>query len=233
MRAGALFSSNEPPPCSATIASGLLALTQLDHADLAVALLVDLWSGDNPKVANETAVLVIDAALRSTTKPNAQLVAAELLCRQAKRLDACQSLHWPSAIDGGWDSQFGPKTKVLLLDALVSMTLSGPAKPDSLRSVAVRLYGAWNGEEDERVRGCIGMIISAVVPSLRRLGYSDFIQGSQRVMLADLEVAERGASLNPDGYLGCIVKTIHAQLSEWAATCPALDESCKLASAVT
>jgi hypothetical protein len=72
MRAGALFSPNEQRPTDpASIASGLLALTRLDHADLAVALLVDLWSvaNENERVANETAVLVIDVALRSKTKP--------------------------------------------------------------------------------------------------------------------------------------------------------------------
>ena len=45
MRAGSLFGSSESsPPDPAAIASGLLALTQLDQANLAVALLVDLWS---------------------------------------------------------------------------------------------------------------------------------------------------------------------------------------------
>lgn len=39
--------------------------------------------------------LVVDAALRSG-KPNAQLVAAEVLCRNSEHLDPCQSTHWPS-----------------------------------------------------------------------------------------------------------------------------------------
>jgi hypothetical protein len=45
MRAGQLFypgSTGHAEP--AAMASGLLALTRLDHADLAVVLLVDLWS---------------------------------------------------------------------------------------------------------------------------------------------------------------------------------------------
>jgi hypothetical protein len=87
------------------MAAGLLALTRLDHADLAVALLVDLWSEregpeDPDRVSTETAILVIDAALRSTSA-NAQLVAAELLCRNAKWLQPGQSLHWPSSLEGG------------------------------------------------------------------------------------------------------------------------------------
>ncbi|MDT9700868.1 hypothetical protein [Streptomyces sp. P17] len=68
-----------------------------------MALLVDLWSDDDEdKISDETAILVIDAALRSTSS-SAQLVAAELLCRNAERLDACQSLHWPSSGEGDQD----------------------------------------------------------------------------------------------------------------------------------
>jgi hypothetical protein len=114
MRAADLFvhSGNESAD-SVRSASGLLALTQLDRADLAVALLVDLWSPhnksrrreadenssgrthafsrprtqarNNSTVSTETAVQVINEALQST--PNAQLIAAELLCRNARSLD--------------------------------------------------------------------------------------------------------------------------------------------------
>src|SRR5260370_21497825 len=45
MRAAALFSPSGPAPVDpASIASSLLALTKLDHPELAVALLVDFWS---------------------------------------------------------------------------------------------------------------------------------------------------------------------------------------------
>jgi hypothetical protein len=72
MRAGGLFEpSGEGMTHPASVASGLLALTKLDHADLAVALLVDLRSGDRGSVSTETAVLVIDAgaAIRTTEGP--------------------------------------------------------------------------------------------------------------------------------------------------------------------
>ncbi|MGH3947890.1 MAG: hypothetical protein ACRDSE_02025 [Pseudonocardiaceae bacterium] len=226
MRAGALFSSDEQRPADpASIASGLLALTRLDHADLAVALLVDLWSEgeekvpSEEKVATETAVLVIDAALRSKTNPNAQLVAAELLCRNAHRLNACQSLHWPSVIDGEWDPAFGPKTKLLLLDALILMTLAREVNEAALRSIAVRLYGVWKGDGDKRVRGCVGRIISAVVPALEQLGYSDFMQGNKKVMLTDLEAAASSGTHNPDGFLDRIVEDRHRRLVEWSTPC--------------
>lgn len=218
MRAGALISSKDAPATPASIASGLLALTRLDHADLAVTLLVDLWAGDNPKVATETAVLVIDDALRSTN-PTAQLVAAELLYRNAKRLDACQSLHWPSVIDGVWNPRFSPKTKVLLLQALMRMTLREKVRPGALRSVAVRLYGVWKGDPDKRVRGCIGTLICAVVPKLRVLGYSDIIQGNQKVMLAQLEEAAATGTENPDTFMNKIVDDLRKDLVEWAETC--------------
>lgn len=94
MRAGESFSSpTSAPVSSASVASSLLALTKLDNVDLAVALLVDFWlPGDEEKVSDEAAILVVDAALRSG-KPNAQLVAAEVLCRNSAHLDPCQSTH--------------------------------------------------------------------------------------------------------------------------------------------
>lgn len=220
MRAGELFRGADPHP--AAIASGLLALTRLDRADLAVALLVDLWTnpadGAEPPVADETAVLVIDAALRSSS-PNAQLIAAELLCRNAPRLNPCQSLHWPSVVDGCWDARFGPKTKLLLIDALILMTLARPVAEGSLRSIAVRLHGVWSGDPDLRVRGCVGRLIGAVLPTLRKLGYSDFMQGNQQVLLSQLETEAASGTKNPDGFLDRMVDERCEQLGAWAAPC--------------
>jgi hypothetical protein len=220
MRAGALFSAKGSEPVDpASIASGLLALTKLDHAELAAALLVDFWSDGQEKVSTETAVLVIDAALRSKGQPNAQLVAAEILCRNARRLNSCQSLNWPSVIDGSWDCRFGPKTKFLLVEALINMTLSEPVTENALRSVAVRLYGIWRNDPDQRLQGCIGRLISALMPRLESLGYADFIQGNQKVMLDDLRKAADSATENPDGFLDRIVEDRFEKLTDWAALC--------------
>jgi hypothetical protein len=224
MRAGALFASSEGSSVDpAAAASGLLALTRLGQAELAVALLVDLWSEGKNQVSNETAILVIDAALRSTDQPNAQLVAAELLCRNARSLDACQSLHWPSLIDGGWDPRLGPKTKLLLFEALLDMTLSTKPNENALRSVAVRLYGISTGDNDLRVKGCVGTLIKAIVPQIQRLGYSDFIQGNSKVTLADLEAAASSATDNPDEFLHRIVAQRAQQLSDWSIRCDCVD----------
>ena len=220
MRAGALFSSRTSVPVEpASVASSLLALTKLDNADLAVALLVDFWSNATEKVSTETAILVIDAALRSRSQPSAQLVAAEILCRHAPRLDACQSLNWPSVIDGSWDAGFGPKTKLLLVEALINMTLAGTVNENSLRSVAVRLYGIWHGDPDKRIQGCVGKLISALTPKLEGLGYTDFIQGNQKVMLDDLQKAAASATENPDGFLDRLVQDRYEKLKKWAAPC--------------
>ncbi|HEU5107081.1 MAG TPA: hypothetical protein VFT95_00750 [Micromonosporaceae bacterium] len=233
MRAGALFApSAEGPAHPASVAAGLLALTRLDHADLAVALLVDLWSCDDGSVSTETAVLVIDAALRSE-RPQAQLVAAELLCRNARHLNSCQSLHWPSVVDGCWRPGFGPKTKLLLFDALTRMTLAGPGNEHALRSVAVRLYGIWRADPDERVKGCVGTVIGALLPALTGLGYADFMQGGTRVMLADLRTAARTATANPDGFLDRLVADRSRQLTAWAARCRPADVDDGLASSTT
>lgn len=173
MQAGTLLASPDQP---ASAASGLLALTELGQADLAVALLVDLWSVERHQVSTETAILVIDAALRSKTKPKAQLVGAELLCRNAMRLNSGQSLHWPSVIDGGWDPQFAPKTKFLLLEALL-MSTTRPMDRNSLRSVAVRLYGIWSIDPDPNVKGCVGTVLCELIGALESLRYTDFMQG--------------------------------------------------------
>jgi hypothetical protein len=220
MRAGSLFSAQGSEPVDpASIASSLLALTKLDHAELAAALLVDFWSDGKEKVSTETAVLVIDAALRSRAQPNAQLVAAEILCRNATRLDSCQSLNWPSVIDGCWDYRFGPKTKFLLVEGLINMTLSKPVTENALRSVAVRLYGIWRNDPDERLRGCVGKLISALIEKLDGLGYEDFIQGNQKVMLDDLRKAADSKTENPDGFLDRLVEDRFEKLTEWAASC--------------
>ena len=220
MRAGALLAPTDTAPAGrAAAAAGLLSLTRLDQAGLAVALLVDLWSSDTERVSTETAILVMDAALRSKKRPDAQLVAAELLCRNANRLDPCQSLHWPSVVDGCWDSGFSPKTKLLLLDALLQMTLARPSSENALRSIAVRLYGVWQNDPDERVRGCVGTLIGALTDKLASLGYKDFLQGNKEVMLGQLEAAAASATANPDGFLDRLVASRQEDLAKWAATC--------------
>jgi hypothetical protein len=226
MRAGALFAPNAHRPATpAAAASGLLALTGLGQADLAVVLLVDLWSGDQTTISTETAILVIDEALQSHDDPRAQLIAAELLCRNAARLDSCQSLHWPSAVDGCWNKSFGPKTKLLIVDALTQMALAGPHNENALRSVAVRLYGIWSGDDDLRVKGCVGTLINSLIPSLENLGYTDFLQGNQKVMLHDLHTAADSATANPDGFLDRLVIGRSEQLATWAASCNGTDQS--------
>jgi hypothetical protein len=221
MRAGALFSpaaSGRAVP--AAMASGLLALTSLDHADLAVALLVDLWSGNgasssDAKVSTETAILVIDAALRSDS-PNAPLVAAELLCRNARRLEPGQSLHWPSSLEGCWNPDFSQRAKLLIVEAIVRMTLASQATETALRSAAVRLYGIWRYDSDNHVKGCVGKLIRALVPRLEKLGYQDFMQGNQDVPLEQLRNAANTASTNPDGYLDQISSQFAENLRTWA-----------------
>jgi hypothetical protein len=232
MRAGQLMSpigSEHAQP--AAIASGLLALTRLEQVDLAVTLLVDLWSGairpkthwpgngrskNHQQVSTETAILVIDAALRSTS-PSAQLVAAELLCRNAKYLQPGQSLDWPSSVEGCWIATLGHRAKLLIVEALVNMTLAGESTTTALRSAAVRLYGIWRDDNDQRVKGCIGKMIRALIPRLEDLHYEDFMQGNQVVMLSQLKAAAASAHTNPDGYLDQLSDQFADQLAHWAA----------------
>ncbi|WP_406352620.1 hypothetical protein [Streptomyces sp. NBC_00658] len=226
MRAGQLISPTESGHVHpAAMASGLLALTELDYADLAVALLVDLWSEEDQegevRISDEAAILVIDAALRSTCL-NAQLVAAELLCRHAPRLKVCQSLHWPSAVDGRWNPAFKPKTKLLIVEALVRMTTTSEPDEGALRSVAVRLYGIWRDDPNNaKVRGCIGKLIKVVVDRLCEFRHPEFVHGTQIVTLGDLERAAESAAENPDSYLNDLSDELARRLKEWAPSCRA------------
>jgi hypothetical protein len=95
---------------------------------------------------------------------------------------------------------------VLALGARLPALLLGPlglgggsSARLQLRSAAVRLYGIWRDDPDGRVQGCIGKLISALIPRLDELGYEDFMQGSQRVMLSELKQAAASVDTNPDG----------------------------------
>jgi hypothetical protein len=240
MRAGQLITPTDAastgPSSPAALASGLLALTNLNQAELAVSLLVDLWSNqinddgstranDGGRVANEIAILVINRALCSDS-PSAQLVAAELLCRNAKKLTAIQSLHWPAVVDGGWNPDFGARTKLLLVEALISMTAcpGKPADEAALRSVAVRLYGI-STDPDERVKACIGKLINAILPQLERCMSKEFAQGSAMVNIEDLREAANHASDNPDGYLSALSDRLAGDIKNWAKNATGLPTS--------
>lgn len=224
MRAGQLLSATESGPAHpAAIASGLLALTKLDQADLAVALLVDLWPGtDGPAspgtASSETAILVIDAAL-SSKSCNAQLVAAEMLCRNCAVLKPGQSLNWPSSLEGRWIPELSHRAKLLIVEALVGSTLHCSADETTLRSAAVRLYGIWSGDHDPRVRHCIGKMIGALTPRLKELHYKEFIQGDRMITMSQLENAAESANSTPektDGYLDQLSTTLACKLRAWA-----------------
>ncbi|MGK5685601.1 hypothetical protein [Actinoplanes sp. URMC 104] len=190
-----------------------------------IALLVDLWSDGKDRVSTETAILVINDALRIEDKAsNAPLVPAELLCVNAKRLDACQSLQWPSVLDGGWMPHFVPRTKLLLVEALLNMTINSNPSENALRSVAVRLYGIWDSDPKLRDEGCIATLLAAIVPSLHRFGYTDFIQGDREVHLAQLDEAARTAHSKNNLFLAKLVDREAARLKEWAGRCGEVDE---------
>lgn len=231
MRAGALFNGDVDRAADpAALASGLLALTQLGRTTLAVALLVDLW--DSPidpvvcegparspgKVSDETAILVIDAALTSGDA-SAEIVAAELLCRNSGHLDIQQSLHWPSSVDGAWNPAFGMKTKLLLVDALLVMALRSTPKPEALRSLAVRLYGVFDGDPDPHVKGCLGMLVDAIVPALRALDAGTFMWRSKELELEQFVDAAAEKQPSPDRILAEFARRRSAELEAWSLTC--------------
>lgn len=240
MRAASLFgSSGDAIGSSPRSASGLLALTRLDFADLAVALLVDLWhpsaapvpsgAGKAPAssgVSTETAIQVINAALE-TCEADAQLMAAELLCRNARTLDINNSLHWPSSVNSAWIPSLPVTAKLLIVDALVHMALASSETGNSLRELAVRLYGISTGDPEERVKGCVGTLMTAIMPAVRKLGYKDFMKGPGVgfVTLAEMEEAANKASRHPDGRFEAIVEDRSERLRKWSEKCTGLSFS--------
>ncbi|TWP43811.1 hypothetical protein FKR81_41975 [Lentzea tibetensis] len=69
----------------------------------------------------------------------------------------------------------------------------------------------------------MGTLVDALIPELRRLGYTDFMQGNQRVMLTEMEAAAAAASANPDGFLDRIVADRRDRLAGWARACDTVD----------
>ena len=237
MRAADLFT---PSGCAvsnaARSASGLLALARLGFADLAVAQLVDLWSPqagalpspgaaehDGPcGVSTETAIQVINAALESC-ESDAQLMAAELLYRNACKLDIRNSLHWPSSVNSAWIPRLPVTAKLLIVDALVHMALASEQTWNALRELAVRLYAVSDGDPEPRVKGCIGTLLQAILPAVRDLGYTDFMKGPGHgfVTLEEMEQAAAKATRHPDGYFEAIVKDRSEKLEQWSQRCTA------------
>jgi hypothetical protein len=226
-----------PSGNAVTSAAGLLALAELDFADLAVALLVDLWSAQvdsqsavnaeqlySPRIATETAIQIIDEALVSC-RPDAQVMAAELLCRNARGLDICNSLHWPSAVNSAWIPDLPITAKLLITDALVHMALARNTK-NALRELAIRLYGISDGDPSPRVKGCIGTLLCAILPAVKNLGYTDFMTAGQGfITLEQIKDAANKASPNPDGYFEAMVDDRRRKLAQWSKECIELSTS--------
>jgi hypothetical protein len=221
-----------------TSAAGLLALARLDFADLAVALLVDLWStqasvqpavnakqSHAPSIATETAIQIIDEALVSC-RPDAQVMAAELLCRNASGLDICNSLHWPSAVNSAWIPELPVTAKLLITEALIQMALASDTK-NALRELAIRLYGISDGDPSPRVKGCIGNLLCAILPAVKGLGYIDFMAtaGHGFITLQQIEEAANKASPNPDGYFEAMLEDRSQKLAQWSTECIDLSTS--------
>jgi hypothetical protein len=240
MRAADLFT---PSGCAvsnaARSASGLLALARLGFADLAVAQLVDLWSPQasplppvaaEPQgscgVSTETAIQVINVALEAC-EPDAQLMAAELLCRNACKLDISNSLHWPSSVNSAWIPKLPVTAKLLIVDALVHMALASEQTGNALRELAVRLYGVSKGDPEPRVKGCIGTLMEAILPAVRNLGYTDFMKGPGHgfVTLKQMEQVAAEATRHPDGYFETIVEDRSEKLKKWSKECTAVSLS--------
>ena len=97
---------------------------------------------------------------------------------------------------------------------------SGTSQPteNALRSLAVRLYGISSGDPCERVKGCIGTLLRALLPALVSLGYEDFMGGSQTVTLSQLKTAAGIESQNSDGMWERALAEDAKRLATWSST---------------
>jgi hypothetical protein len=187
------------------------------------------WSPEDMKALNssgvstEIAIQVINAALENC-EPDAQVMAAELLCRNAGRLSICNSLHWPSSVNSAWIPGLPVTAKLLIVDALIQMALAGEATQNALRELAVRLYGISIGDPEPRVKGCIGTLMKAILPAVEALGYTDFMKGPGHDYVKIEEMARVAdlASPHPDGYFERIVEDRSEKLRRWAEECTML-----------
>jgi hypothetical protein len=219
LRATDLFgSSGDVPANSAKSAAGLLALAHLDFVDLALALLVDLWSPPSVGVSTETAIQVINAALK-TGSPDVQLLAAQLLMQHANILDITNPLHWPSSVDGKWVAGLPYVVKLLIIDALVRMAMASSLTESALRELAIRLYGACTADSDQQWKGFIGTLMRAIIPALQSLNYQDFSgsAGHDFLTLQDMERVAEKARRNEDGFFDRIAEDRGQRLAEWSA----------------
>jgi hypothetical protein len=239
----------------AKCAAGLLSLVRVDFAEMAVALLVDLWApeagpedagtedsvattniasqvtdtafashNDSVGVSTDIAIQVIDAALTSDNE-GAQLMAAELLCRNSSELGLCNSLHWPSSINSAWIPGLPVTAKLLIIDALVQMALTSEPTQNALRELVLRLYGISANDPERRVKGCIGNLIAAILPAVEKLGFHDFMKGpghDQKDHFVSIEQIRQAADMkqdHPDGYFEKITENRSKRLREWSQKC--------------
>jgi hypothetical protein len=216
---GAGVDANTHP---AATAAALLSLTQMQMTSLAVTILFSLWStGSRHSVTTGTAILVIDSALLDRENPSGQLMAAELLCLRARSLDPCNSVEWPHSIDGGWIDDLPMRARLLVVEALVRMTCNSKPSENALRSIAVRLMGAYKGESGNvHAQECLGVLIKAIEPAMcdvmERGDYKEVMWGSGRTTIKEIQDAAQSAKPNPDGYLARLVKHYETGLETWS-----------------
>lgn len=231
MAAGRLLSPTDGGSVSrAAAASGLLALADLGRTKLAVAILLDLWA--NGRVSPDVAVLVIDKALASGDDTTAE-IAAEVLCQNAHKLDPTKPAHWPSILDSHWVPRATEKTKILLIESLVEMSIhsrSAPASINALRAFAIRIVFIHDQEHRGHVRSrhfrkCIAGFAAAIAPALAldspgaaRQCFT-FIDGKTHIDKGKLDEVARDFQENPDTFFADVTAQRRSDLAEWALKC--------------
>lgn len=180
-------------------ATALLSLADLDQIELAIVLLYEAWPLDG--LSNESAVLLVDKALRSRSR-SAQRLAAELLWRQAAKLDARTSTDWPRCVDARWPAdgrpgddrrtpELGVLTRLFLFDGMLKMTLTQVVDKDTLSALAVRVSSVYQAERDIHLREAASELLGLLMPDLCALRLSALLHADVTVSMDALRSMAR------------------------------------------
>jgi hypothetical protein len=172
------------------------------------------------KVSTATAILVIDKGLSKPAGGAAQLMAAEILCRNARALSASSMVDWPHSIDGLWREDLPYMAKLLIIDGLVSMTINDKPVDLALSALAVRLYGIYRGETNSRVRQCASRMLHAIMPVLEQRDWDQLMgRAREAVCFKDLVGSAKEEGEAPRDLLGKLEEDRVKKLGEWSRLC--------------